>query len=222
MKRHFDSGLGPSATKGVLLMKVQRNRRMRSTPQLASVFVASRTYSHYWQNVQGCLVVALFFLLVGCSSGPTTIPFLNHTHRQAYSLNENDLKKVQFYVSKDIVAQVQDPMATQSFVVPRLTPGVVTAAGPNWIKVSFRKGGADVPFVADPNQNDSWYYIASEVEGGRSFKRVTEVPGTVFIYKGTPLTLISGADAMLLLDWDSWKEVAETRKVTEGRRVGDK
>jgi hypothetical protein len=203
-------------------MKVQKKLGMRPTSQLAFVFVGSRTCSNDWQNAQGCLVMALFFLLVSCSSGPTTLPFLNYTHRQAYSLNEDDLKKVQFYVSTDVVAQVQDPTATQSFLVPKLTPGVVTAAGPNWIKVSFRKGGADVPFVADPNQNDSRYYIASEVEGGRSFKRVTEVPGRVFIYKGTPLTLISGADAMLLLDWDSWEKVAETRKVTEGRRVGDK
>ncbi len=177
---------------------------------------------NYRQNVQGCLVVALFFLLVGCSSGPTTIPFLNNTHRQTYSLNEDDLKKLQFYVSTKVVAQVKGPAATQSFLVPELTPGVVTAAGPNWIKVSFRKGGADVPFVADPNQYDGRYYIASEVEGGKNFKRVTEVPGKVFTYKGTPLTLVTGADAMLLLDWDSWEKVAATRKVTGGRQVGDK
>jgi len=203
-------------------MKVQKKLGMRPTPRLAFAFVVSRTRSNDWQTAQGCLVVALFFLLAGCSSGPTTLPFLNNTHRQVYSLNEDDLKKLQFYVSTDVVAQVQDPMATQSFQIPSMTPGVVTAAGPNWIKVSFRKGGADVPFVADPKQNDSRYWIASEVEGGRDFKRVTEVPGRVFIYKGTPLTLVFGADAMLLLDYDSWKKVAETRKVTEGRRVGDK
>ncbi len=103
-----------------------------------------------------------------------------------------------------------------------MTPGVVTAAGPNWVKVSFREGGADVPFVADPKQNDSRYYVASEVEGGKSFRRVTEVPGRVFIYKGTQLNLVTGADAMLLVDWDSWDKVAERRKVTDGRRVGDK
>jgi hypothetical protein len=201
-------------------MKVQKKPGMRSTPQLEFVFVTSRTCWSDWQNVQGCLVVALFFVLVGCSSDPTTFPFLNNTHRQAYSLTEEDLKKVQFYVSTEVMAQVKDPGATQSFLVPGMTPGVVTAAGPNWIKVSFRKGGADVPFVADPNQYDSRYYIASEVDGGKNFKRVTEVPGKVFTYKGTPLTLISGADAMLLLDWDSWEKVAATRKVTGGREVG--
>ena len=200
-------------------MKFQKKSGTQSTSRLVSKFVTSRTCSSDWQNVQGCLVVALFFLLVGCSSGPTTFPFLNNTHRQSYSLNEADLKKLQFYVSTEVMAQVKDPGATQSFLVPGMTPGVVTAAGPNWIKVSFRQGGADVPFVADPNQYDSRYYIASEVEGGKNFKRVTEVPGRVFTYKGTPLTLVSGADAMLLLDWDSWEKVAATRKVTGGRVV---
>jgi hypothetical protein len=148
-------------------MKVQKKPATESTARRVFMFGTSRTCWSDWQNAQGCVVVVLFFLLVGCSSEPTTFPFLNNTHRQAYSVNEDDLKKVQFYVSTDIVAQVKDPGATQSFLVPRLTPGVVTAAGPNWIKVSFRKGGADVPFVADPNQYDSRYYIASEVEGGK-------------------------------------------------------
>ena len=200
-------------------MKTKEKLAMQSTSRLLPMFVASRRCLNDWKNVQRCLVVTLFFLLVGCSLEPTTFPFLNNTHRQAYSLSEEDLKKVQFYVSTDVMAQVKDPGATQSFLVPTLTPGVVTSAGPNWIKVSFRKGGADVPFVADPNQYDSRYYIASEVEGGKNFKRVTEVPGKVFTYKGTSLTLVSGADAMLLLDWDSWEKVAATRKVTGGRVV---
>jgi hypothetical protein len=203
-------------------MTVHKKLGIQPTSRLAAALIGSRTWSNEWPTAQAGLVGTLIFLLAGCSSGPTTIPFLNNSHRQIYSLNEEDLKKIQFYVSTDIVAQIQDPMAAQSFQVPRLTSGVVTAAGPNWIKVSFRKGGADVPFVADPNVKDSRYWIASEVDGGRDFKRVTEVPGMVFIYKGTPLTLVSGADALLLIDWESWKEVVETRKVTEGRRVGDK
>ena len=201
-------------------MKTKEKSGIESTSQLGFMFVISQTCSSVWKNAQAYLVVALFFVLVGCSSDPTTFPFLNNTHRQAYSLSEEDLKKVQFYVSTEVMAQVKDASATQSFLVPGMTPGVVTAAGPNWIKVSFRQGGADVPFVADPNQFDSRYYIASEVEGGKNFKRVTEVPGKVFTYKGTPLTLVSGADAMLLLDWDSWEKVAATRKVTGGRVVG--
>jgi hypothetical protein len=51
---------------------------------------------------------------------------------------------------------------------------------------------------------------------------LTDHPGKVFLYKGTPLNVVAGADAYLLVDWESWREVVETRKVTEGRRVGDK
>jgi hypothetical protein len=145
---------------------------------------------------------------------------MNNSHRQIYSLSEADLQKIQFFVSTDIVAQIQDPMATRSFRVPKMTPGLVTAAGPNWVKVSFREGGVDVPFVADLSQNDSRYWIASEFEN--DFKRVTEVPGRVFVYKGMPFTLVSGADAMLFMDWESWNRVVETRTVTEGRRIEQK
>jgi hypothetical protein len=203
-------------------MKVQARLAIKATLQMVFAFVSSRASSIDRQRTQGGLIAALLFLLAGCSSGPTTIPFLNNSHRQIYSLNEEDLKKVQFYVSTDVVAQVHDTTATQSFMVPKLTPGVVTAAGPNWLKVSFREGGADVPFVADPQQKDGRYWIASEVEGSKDFKKVIDLPGRVFIYKGVRLTLASGSDAILLVDWEGWKELVETRKVTEGRRVGDK
>jgi hypothetical protein len=88
--------------------------------------------------------------------------------------------------------------------------------------VSFREGGVDVPFITDLKQNDGRYWIATEVEGSKDLRRLTELPGRVFLYKGTPLNVVSGADAYLLVDWESWRQVVETRKVTEGRRVGDK
>jgi hypothetical protein len=186
-----------------------------------SVLVGSWSRSMRRQRTQGWLITALFSLLVGCSSS-ALIPFQNNSHRQVYSLNEEDLKKLQFYISTDVVAQYQDATGTKSFLVSKLTPGVVTGAGPNWLKVSFREGGVDVPFVTDPSQYDGRYWLASEVEGSKDFKRVSETPGKVFLYKGTRYTLVSGADAMLLFDWDGWKRVVETRKVTEGRRVDDK
>jgi hypothetical protein len=145
--------------------------------------------------------------------------FQNNSHRQVYSLNEEDLKKLQFYISADVVAQYQDATGTKSLLISRLTPGIVTGVGPNWLKVSFREGGADVPFITDLNVYDGRYWIASEVEGSKDFKRVSEIPGKVFLYKGTRYTLVSGADANLLFDWDGWKRLVETRKVTQGRQV---
>jgi hypothetical protein len=86
--------------------------------------------------------------------------------------------------------------------------------------VSFRDGGADVPFLADLTQYDPRYWIASEVEGSNHLKRITNLPGEAFIYKGTRYTLVSGDDAYLLFDWDGWKKIVETRVVTQGREVG--
>ena len=170
-------------------------------------------------RIHGWLIVAVFSLLVGCSSAP--IAFQNNSHRQVYSLNEEDLKKLQFYISRDVVAQYQDTTGTKSLLVPRLTPGVVTGAGPNWLKVSFKEGGVDVPFITDPNQYDGRYWIATEVEGSKDFKKVAELSEKSILYKGTRYKLVSGADAILLVDPEGWKKLVETRKVTEGRRVGD-
>jgi hypothetical protein len=169
---------------------------------------------------RGWLIVALLFLLAGCSSAPQ-IAFQNISHRQIYSLNLEDLEKLQFYISRDVVAQYQDATGTKSLLLARLTPGVATGAGPNWIKVSFREGGVDVPFITDPNQYDGRYWIATEVEGSKDFKRISELPDRSFLYKGLRYKVASGDDAILLFDWEGWKKLVETRKVTQGRQVGD-
>lgn len=171
-------------------------------------------------GIHGWLVVAVFSLLVSCSSAPP-IAFQNTSHRQVYSLNLEDLEKLQFYISRDVVAQYQDATGTTSLLLPRLTPGVVTSAGPNWLKVSFKEGGVDVPFITDPNQYDGRYWIATEVDGSKDFKKVMDLPDKSILYKGTRYKLVSGDDAILLFDWDGWKSLVETRTVTEGRRVGD-
>jgi len=132
------------------------------------------------------------------------------------------LEKLQFYISTDVVAQYQDATGTKSLLLTQLTPGVATGAGPNWIKVSFREGGVDVPFITDPNVYDGRYWIATEVEGSKDFKRIYELPDRVFLYKGIQYKVVSGANAMLLFDVEGWKRVVETRKVTEGRQVGDR
>ena len=164
------------------------------------------------------LIGACLALLGGCSS-ITPIAFQNTSHRQIYSLTLEDLEKLQFYISTDVVAQYQDASGMKSLLLPRMTPGVVTAAGPDWLKVSFREGGAEVPFLADLTQYDPRYWIASEVEGSKDFKKITALPGESFIYKGVRYTLVSGADAYLLFDWEGWKKVVQTRIATEGRRV---
>jgi hypothetical protein len=165
------------------------------------------------RRARGWLMAALLSLLAGCSTPP--IAFQNNSHRQVYSLNVEDLQKLQFYISRDVVAQYQDATGTKSLLLTRLTPGVVTGAGPNWVRVSFKEGGVDVPFITDPNQYDGRYWIATEVEGTKDLKKIADLPDKSILYKGTRYKLVSGADAILLMDCDGWKRVVETRKVTE-------
>jgi hypothetical protein len=164
-------------------------------------------------------IIPVMILLIGCSS-VRTIPFQNMSHRQLYSLKLEDLQKMQFYVSSDIVAQYQDASGIKSLLVPQLTPGVATSEGPNWIKVSFREGGIDVPFITDLSQTDGYYRIATEIDGGKDIKRISDLPDKSFLHNGVRYKVVSGADAMLLVDWETWNRVIETRKVTEGRRIG--
>src|SRR5215468_8543045 len=201
-------------------MTIQKRLTISGTPELVSASVGSWTGSIRQRSNRGFLVVAIVFFLASCSSPP--IAFQNSSHRQTYSLNIEDLKKLQFYISTDVVAQYQDATGTRSLLLTKLTPGVATDAGPNWIKVNFREGGVDVPFIADPNQYDARYWIATEVEGSKDFKRIYDLSDRSFLYKGIRYKVVSGADAVLLFDWEGWKRVVETRKTTEGRQVGDR
>jgi hypothetical protein len=201
-------------------MTIQKRLTISGTPELVSAFVGSWTGSMRQRSNRGFLVVAIVFFLASCSSPP--IAFRNTSHRQTYSLNLEDLEKLQFYISSDVVAQYQDATGTKSLLLTRLTPGVATDAGPNWIKVNFREGGVDVPFIADPNQYDARYWIATEVEGSKDFKRIYELSDRSFLYKGIRYKVVSGADAVLFFDLAGWKRLVENRRVTEGRQVGDR
>lgn len=173
------------------------------------------------QTIREFLMLSLIFLLAGCSATPP-IAFQNASHRETYSLTLEDLQKLQFFISRDVVAKYQDASGPKSLLLARMTPGIATGAGPNWIKVSFREGGVDIPFVTDPNQYDGRYWIATEDKTDKGFKKIADLPEKSFAYNGVQYKVISGADAILLFDWDGWKRVIETRKVTEGRRVGER
>lgn len=203
-------------------MKNQEPQNIEPRLELVIAFVGSWTRFACGQRSRGWLIAALLCLLVGCASNPKTITFQHNYHRQDYSFNEEDLKQLQFYISTDIVARYKDATGTKSLLVPGLTPVVVTGAGPNWLKVSLREGGVDVPFITDPNHYNALYRLATEVEGSREFKKISELPEKVFLNKGIRYQLVSGSDAFLLVDWEGWERLAKSRKVTEGRRVSDR
>ena len=147
------------------------------------------------------LAIPLSFFL-GCSTPPATkVGLLHLAHRQSYSLKAQELRNLQAYISTDVLAQYEDATGKRSILVSRGTPGVVTDVGPDWLKVSFREGGIDVPFVMDRTKKDSWYWLATAVEGRKRFKIIKELSEKVFLHEGTRYSLVYGAAAHLLVDW---------------------
>ena len=67
------------------------------------------------QKLSWLTMMPITVLLVGCSSTPPMV-FQNNSHRQVHSLKLEDLQKVQFYLSRDVVAQHQDASGTKSLL----------------------------------------------------------------------------------------------------------
>lgn len=198
------------------------------------------------RKTRGWLLVILFSSLVGCAAKPSQAWFLQR-HRENYTLNKQELQNLQFFISTNVLAQYEDATGRKSVLVTKGTPGVVTDVGPNWLKVSFRKGGADIPFVTTQESKggrpglttekkgstmiirvtespgeDTRYWFATEVEGKEGFHEIRKLPEKVFLHEGTRYQLIYGANAFLLVDTEELYNVIKTRKPTEGRRVGDR
>ncbi len=192
-------------------MKIQE---ILTTAKALLVFMRER-------KTRGWLLVILFSLLVGCATKPSQAWFLQR-YRENYTLNKQELQNMQFFISTNVLAQYEDTAGKKSVLVTKGTPGVVTDVGPNWLKVSFRQGGIDIPFVTAQEMKGGRYWIATEVEGKEGFKEIRKLPEKVFLHEGTRYRLSNGMDAYLLVDREGLDKVVQTRKATKGRRVGDR
>lgn len=99
-----------------------------------------------------------------------TLPF-SHDLRQAYQLNEEDLRSLQYYLSHEItlvreatsgemqIAQgrlvTRAGKQVEEIVIPAGTPGVAVAVGENWLDISFAPGTA-LRFGSDPGRRALW------------------------------------------------------------------
>jgi hypothetical protein len=163
------------------------------------------------------IAVISLLVLVSCAI-PHRQSFLNRPHRVNLSLADEELKQLQFYISTKVLVQYDGPSGKQSIFLPDNTPGVVTAVGPDWLKVSFREGGADVPFVVDPRDPYGVYYVATELPGQAGFHPIKDLPQKVFYYNGTPYQVTYGDEARLLVDDQALQTLLENRTPTKGRR----
>src|SRR6266496_6477766 len=82
-------------------MQIKKRPSMLRTAELVDACAGSWIGSMKRRSIRGFLMIAVIFLLAGCSSA-RPIPFQNTSHREIYSLNLGDLEKLQFYISGDV------------------------------------------------------------------------------------------------------------------------
>ena len=162
------------------------------------------------------LLAGLF--LGGCATPKET--FLQTEHRHNYSIQDQELAQLQFYISLDVLAKnVADDTAAESVVVlPVGTPGVATEVGPDWLRVSFSEGSPGVYFVAQKTAGgDSVYWLATKVDGGSGLSAVKDLDPKIIRGPQGEYELIYGDRARLLVNSDDLQKLIETRTHVQGR-----
>jgi hypothetical protein len=173
-----------------------------------------------WSRTAGALALLAVFFAASCATPKTA--FMHKWHRENYAIEDEELKTVQFYISTEVLAKSLAPeregTAESIVILPEETPGVVTEAGPGWLRVSFQEGGSGVHFVTVVSgAGDSAYWLATEVEGREGFRRLKDLPEKILRVQGTGYRVVHGANARLLIDGEDLQRLIERRTHITGR-----
>ena len=97
--------------------------------------------------------IAVVPAFIGCAKKPMMVPFLQKEHREAYAFTEQDLERVQFYSSSDVVVEDLDakPGGEGMMLVDDARPGVAIGSGPGWIRVRFQESAISLDTFNNPN-----------------------------------------------------------------------
>jgi len=175
-----------------------------------------RTGAHLFRAAGHAWLLGIVFILGACSSTPTAFnpPFLHRTYRQSYAISPDELKKLQFYISGEVVAHridVGSPTDTPGVVmVAAHTPGLVQESGSDWLRVAFTEGGEGLLFRLRADRSDSVYALATTTESGQ-IVLVSQLPEPVLITGGRRFKIVSGATAYLLVNTDDLTCLLESR-----------
>jgi hypothetical protein len=161
---------------------------------------------------------ALALLLVAACSSRRVRGFYHVAHRQRYAITNEELRGLQFYVSKDVLVQAQNPgqSAPQVLILRKGTPGVVVDAGPDWIRVAFQKGGTGVRFLTDTRKREDLYWIGTPVPDRTDLAKINDLDDKILLHGGNRLTVIDGADAVLFVDSEDLEKLMASRPHLSG------
>lgn len=176
------------------------------------------------------LAGGLVLILSLSSCGPTLSPFTQDLYSE-YRWTEDELERIQFYLSDDIVLQrrysggtseiiageitVVEGREVEQIVIPRGTPGVfLFSPKRNRFAVSFEDSGADRFLMFGPNPKMSGRYTLLASDWERRYGIVT--------YGGRKYRVESGSGAYttLMVDLKKVRKVSKKSRTVRGRRVG--
>lgn len=168
----------------------------------------------------GVLVLLAVFLSTGCAT-PKQV-FMHKWHRQNFAISDEELKTVQFYISTEVLARDLAPGekgTPQSIVIVLSeTPGMITETGPDWVRVSFQRGGSGVFFATVvTGAGDSAYWLATEVEGREGLRRMRDLDEKILRVGGAAYRLEHGVNARLLIDGKDLENLIKQRTHIPGR-----
>ncbi len=169
--------------------------------------------------IVGCAAASL--LASGCAKR-AVLGFYNVAHRTQFAIDQSDLERLQFYISRDVIVHSQPAsgLPTETvLVVPKGTPGVVIDSGPDWLRVRFAKGGPGVQFLTDANKTEDLYWVATELEGKSGLYKLSTLPRKVMLHQGQRYLVVEGADAYLLVDKKGLEKFIHSRPTVEGQKV---
>lgn len=177
--------------------------------------------------MKSLILPALMLLLFLSSCAPTYRPFTENLH-QSFRWSESDLKKVQFYLSEDIILHrelaygetaieggkiiTEKGRRIEEIVFEEGTPGVlVFMPKENRMAVSFEDGGDRfLMFGPNPKANDRYVLLASNWT-----KRSGQVSYNGKQYR----TSTNSAFAGLLVDMDRVDRTEVKRRRAKGRTI---
>ncbi len=174
-------------------------------------------------------IYLLFFLpaLLLSSCGPTLSPFTQQVYKEG-NFSDQELKRIQFYLSDDIVLRRElkgarsevvsgeikmvDGRKVEQVVIPKGTPGVVVfQPRGDRLAISFEEGSERyLVFGPNPTVNGRYTLLASSQRRRSS----------IVTYEGKKWRVArEDAYANLLVDLDKVKRVAVKSRTAGGRRV---
>jgi hypothetical protein len=162
-------------------------------------------------------ILLLGVVVAGCrATYLDQLYFLNEAFRENYFLEDEEIAGLTFYLSEQVFIQIRDvPEGTsgrERILIARAgSAGRVVEVGEDWLRVRFTDEGSGTIFVTDPQKEEDFYWLGTEVEGREGYVKVRSQRDKSLLHEGRVFQVIQGSTARLKVSADEWRALIEKR-----------